>query len=212
VRPLLAQYDHLQLVRAKEPFARRKDGRPGPAPKPGKGHGGQIRREADDAVARQRAIRPPQFVDPSLILKVHMHGLAMEGDWEQLGLTLLNTDDDNNIVLFSSTDELSDFAIGWMPMRDQHLQVRRIRATPVLSTVSVVLAHWSRATVSGSGSRKPVLRRFLIFKTAKSTYSMSNFGSSGRRLRVVERQKKSSRSLRSRVESYTTTILGHLSR
>lgn len=109
MRPLLAQYDHLQLVRAKEPFARRKDGRPGPAPKPGKGHGGQIRREADDAVARQRAIRPPQFVDPSLILKVHMHGLAMEGDWEQLGLTLLNTDDDNNIVLFSSTDELSDF-------------------------------------------------------------------------------------------------------
>lgn len=105
----MAQYDHLQLARAKEPLARRKDRRPPPVPKPGKGHGGQIRRETDDAVARQRAIRPPQFVDPSLILKVHMHGLAMEGDWEQLGLTLLNTDDDNNIVLFSSTDELTDF-------------------------------------------------------------------------------------------------------
>jgi hypothetical protein len=38
-----------------------------------------------------------------------MHGIAMEDDWEQLGLTLLNTDDDNNIILFSSTDELRDF-------------------------------------------------------------------------------------------------------
>lgn len=104
----MAQYDHLQLVRAKEPLARRKGGRPPPVPKPGKGHGGRIRSETDDAIARQRAIRPPQFVDPSLILKVQMHGLAMEGDWEQLGLTLLNTDDDNNIVLFSSTDELAD--------------------------------------------------------------------------------------------------------
>ena len=38
-----------------------------------------------------------------------MHGLAMESDWEALGLTLLATDSDNNIVLFSSSDDLRDF-------------------------------------------------------------------------------------------------------
>ena len=63
----------------------------------------------DQAVENQRAQRPPEFVDPSLILLVNMHGLAMESDWEALGLTLLSTDDDNNIVLFSSSDDLRDF-------------------------------------------------------------------------------------------------------
>ena len=63
----------------------------------------------DQAVENQRDQRPPEFVDPSLILLVNMHGLAMESDWEALGLTLLSTDDDNNIVLFSSSDDLRDF-------------------------------------------------------------------------------------------------------
>ncbi|MBK8907786.1 MAG: hypothetical protein IPM60_07735, partial [Rhodospirillales bacterium] len=33
----------------------------------------------------------------------------MEEDWERLGLTLLATDDDNTLVLFSSNDDLRDF-------------------------------------------------------------------------------------------------------
>ncbi|QEW23556.1 type VII secretion-associated serine protease mycosin (plasmid) [Marinibacterium anthonyi] len=33
----------------------------------------------------------------------------MEDDWEGLGLTVLSTDEDNTLVLFSSTDDLQDF-------------------------------------------------------------------------------------------------------
>ena len=38
-----------------------------------------------------------------------MNGAAMETDWDQLGLTLVSSDEDNSIILFSSSDELDDF-------------------------------------------------------------------------------------------------------
>ncbi len=53
--------------------------------------------------------RPPLFVDPSLILRVHMEGVLLEPDWQALGLTLLSTDDDRNVVLFSSQGDLTAF-------------------------------------------------------------------------------------------------------
>ncbi|MFC6589630.1 hypothetical protein ACFQDZ_22300 [Sulfitobacter pacificus] len=53
--------------------------------------------------------RPVEFVDPSLILKVEMNGMSMEDDWEGVGLRLLSSDDDNTLVLFSSTEELTEF-------------------------------------------------------------------------------------------------------
>lgn len=105
----MAEYDHLQLARLPERFERRKTGRPPPTPNRNPGYGAHVRADVDQAVERQRAQRPPQFVDPSLILRVNMQGLSMEDDWAALGLTLLSTDDDNNIVLFSSTDDLRDF-------------------------------------------------------------------------------------------------------
>ena len=105
----MAQYDHLQLVRQPQNFDRRKTGRPGPLPNRDKGYGSRIRGQVDEAVSKQKMQRPKQFVDPSLILRVRMNGLAMESDWEELGLTLLSTDDDNTLVLFSSTDDLTDF-------------------------------------------------------------------------------------------------------
>ncbi len=90
-------------------LARRKTGRPGPKPARGGGHGTVVRTEVDDAVQTQRQQRPPEFVDPSLILKVEMTGMSMEDDWEGVGLRLLSSDDDNTLVLFSSNEELTDF-------------------------------------------------------------------------------------------------------
>lgn len=38
-----------------------------------------------------------------------MNGMSMEDDWEGVGLRLLSSDDDNTLVLFSSTEELTEF-------------------------------------------------------------------------------------------------------
>lgn len=59
------------------------------------------------AVQEQLRNRPAQFVDPSLILRVRMEGMLLEEDWANLGLTLLSSDDDRNIVLFSSAGDLA---------------------------------------------------------------------------------------------------------
>ena len=97
-------------MRLPENFARRKHGRVPSPPTRGGGHGGRIRQEVDAAVQSQRAQQPPpRFVDPALILRVEMSGASMEEDWAGLGLTVLSTDEDNILVLFSSTDDLQDF-------------------------------------------------------------------------------------------------------
>lgn len=102
-------YDHLQLVRAPENLDRRKTGRPPPLPRRDGGHGGSVRLEVDTAVEEQRRQRPPEFVDPSLILKVEMSGLSLEDEWDKVGLRLLSNDQDNTIILFSSTEDLTEF-------------------------------------------------------------------------------------------------------
>jgi len=88
---------------------RRKTGFPGPQPQRHAGYGAQVRRQVDESVRLQRQNLPEQFVDPSLILRVQMRGMLLEDDWEALGLTLLSSDDDRNIILFSSAGDLTDF-------------------------------------------------------------------------------------------------------
>lgn len=88
---------------------RRKTGFPSPTPPRIDGYGGQVRRQVEEAVRTQQENRPPQFVDPSLILRVRMHGMLLEEEWETLGLTLLSSDEDRNLVLFSSEGDLSAF-------------------------------------------------------------------------------------------------------
>lgn len=105
----MANYEHLQLVRLPEQLERRKHGG-GRAPERDVGaHSGKIRAELDTAVAEQRQRRAPEFVDPSLVLRVRMAGGAMEADWEQLGLTLLASDPDRTLVLFSSSEDMAAF-------------------------------------------------------------------------------------------------------
>lgn len=105
----MPQYDHLPLERIRGTMERRKTGFPGPTPKRGTGYGRRVRQEVNDAVQKQQAARSAQFIDPSLILRVRMQGMLLEPDWEKLGLTLLSTDDDRNIVLFSSDGDLTAF-------------------------------------------------------------------------------------------------------
>lgn len=82
----MARYDHLQLVRLPERFERRKHG--GGSPPPNRdlaAHSAKLETELDAVIATQQRRRKAEFVDPSLILRVHMSGQLLEEQWEQLG-------------------------------------------------------------------------------------------------------------------------------
>jgi hypothetical protein len=106
----VARYDHLELIRLPEQFERRKHGGGGPPPPRDRGqHSEKLRNELDTATQEQRRRRKPEFVDPSLILRVQMSGALLEEDWERLGLTVLSSDADRTLVLFASNEEMMDF-------------------------------------------------------------------------------------------------------
>ncbi len=87
----MARYDHLELVRLPEQFERRKHGGGGPPPPRDRDqHTTKLRDELDTATQEQRRRRKPEFVDPSLILRVQMTGALLEEEWERLGLTVLS--------------------------------------------------------------------------------------------------------------------------
>lgn len=109
-RASVPRYDHLQLVRLPEQFERRKHGGGGPPPDRDRTeHSTRLREELKAATEVQRRRRKPEFVDPSLILRVQMTGALLEADWERLGLTVLSTDADRTLVLFASNDEMQEF-------------------------------------------------------------------------------------------------------
>ena len=106
----MARLEHLRLLRLPERFERRK--RPGfskpPAREPGQ-HASKLSTELAEAVAQQKRRRRPT-VDPSLILRVRLSGAIADVEWEKLGLTVLSVDADRSLVLFSSSDELTEFS------------------------------------------------------------------------------------------------------
>jgi subtilisin family serine protease len=106
----MPRYDHLQLVRLPERLERRKHGGGGrPPPRDLAAHSTKLRTELDAAVETQQRRRKPEFVDPSLILRVQMTGALLEEQWEQLGLTVLSSDADRTLILFASSDDMRDF-------------------------------------------------------------------------------------------------------
>jgi subtilase family protein len=104
----MARYDHLRLVRLPERLERRKHGGGRPPQRNFAAHATKLRSELDAAINIQQQ-RRPEFIDPSLILRVQMTGALLEQDWEQLGLTVLATDADRTLVLFSSSDDMREF-------------------------------------------------------------------------------------------------------
>lgn len=106
----MARYDHLELVRLPEQLERRRHGGGGPPPERDLSqHSTKLRDELNAATQEQRRRRKPEFVDPSLILRVQMTGALLEEDWEQLGLTVLSSDADRTLVLFASSEDMQDF-------------------------------------------------------------------------------------------------------
>ena len=106
----MPRYDHLQLARLPEQMERRRHGGGGGAPmRDPDGHSRKLRNELDAAVAEQQRRRRPEFVEPSLILRVRMTGMTLEDEWERLGLTLLASDADKTLILFASNDDLQGF-------------------------------------------------------------------------------------------------------
>lgn len=105
----MAQYDHLELIRSREPIDRRKTGGGGPAPKRGGSYGGSLKAATEAAVTSQKATRPAAFVDPSLLLRVRLEGHVAEDEWEKLGLSVVSSDEDRTVLLFSSSGDLTDF-------------------------------------------------------------------------------------------------------
>lgn len=106
----MARYDHLQLVRLPERMPRRKTGGGGPPPQRNPaGHSQRLGQELDQAVTIQQRRRRPDAVDPALILRVQMSGPLLEEEWNRVGLTVLSSDEDRSLVLFSSSDELAEF-------------------------------------------------------------------------------------------------------
>ena len=78
-----------------EQIERRRQGGGGRAPARDTGaHSRKLRTELDAAVVEQQRRRRPEFINPSLILRVRMSGMTLEEDWERLGLTLLASDED----------------------------------------------------------------------------------------------------------------------
>src|SRR5512145_1246222 len=105
----MARLEHLRLLRLPERFERRKRNGFGDAPtRDPNQHSRKLSSELAEAVAEQVRRRRPT-VDPSLILRVHMSGAVADDDWTRLGLTVLSVDADRSLVLFSSSDELTEF-------------------------------------------------------------------------------------------------------
>lgn len=72
-------------------------------------HARRIHDELNTAVETQQRCRRPDAIDPALILRVQMAAALQEPEWEKIGLTVLSTDEDRTLVLFSSTDDLREF-------------------------------------------------------------------------------------------------------
>ena len=105
----MTQLDHLQLIRARVPSARRKTGGGGAPPERTDGHGGALRTMTQIAVEMQQTAKPASFGDPSMLLRVQVDGHIAENEWEKLDLSVVSSDADRTVLLFSSTGDLTEF-------------------------------------------------------------------------------------------------------
>src|SRR6266850_148671 len=99
------------LPRTEAEAPRRGRGFSPPPPRNYREHGPVLRREIEQVLQTFQASRPPEGIDPSLILRVRLHPGAVveERIWEGCGLTLLSVEQDKPLILFSTDQELREF-------------------------------------------------------------------------------------------------------
>ena len=102
---------HLMLPRIRFEQPRKKTGYGRPPERAYGTHGGQLRTQLDTVMRYYRAKRPPEGVDPDLILRIQLDNKSIieEEIWERCGLTLLSIDENKTLVLFASDRDLTDF-------------------------------------------------------------------------------------------------------
>ena len=102
---------HIVLPRADVEPPRRKHGFGFTPARDFRQHGTELGQQIEQALQTFQARRPPEGLDPSLILKIRLNRDAgvEEATWEACGLTLLSVDQDKTLVLFSSDEELREF-------------------------------------------------------------------------------------------------------
>jgi hypothetical protein len=102
---------HLILPRVESERPRKKTGYGRPPARDHRGHGELIRTEVETVLDHFRSRRPPQGINPNLILRIKLNpkSIVEESIWERSGLTLLSVDKDKTLVLFSSDQDLVDF-------------------------------------------------------------------------------------------------------
>ena len=102
---------HLILPRIEQERPRKKTGYGRPPGKDYVVHGRQLKRQLSDVLSHFRARRPPEGINPNLILRIQLDEKSMvdEETWERCGLTLLSIDENKTLILFSSDQDLTDF-------------------------------------------------------------------------------------------------------
>src|ERR1700733_13379874 len=104
----MAEHPHLLLPRAEVNIERRR--RPGFAGRPVREPREQADRitQAVEGVLQRRAKGAIRVI-PGLVIRVRTSGVLPEEEWERAGLTVLGTDADTSVVLFSNDAELKEF-------------------------------------------------------------------------------------------------------
>lgn len=107
----MPELPHLLLPRADYEQPRRKTGFGRLPSADNSTHGARLQEEVDGVLETFKNRRPPQGVNPNLILRVKLSpGCAVaEEVWGRCGLSLLSVDQEKTLILFSSDEELTEF-------------------------------------------------------------------------------------------------------
>lgn len=102
---------HILLPRAEAELPRRRHGFGRTPARDFRQHGPELQQQLDEVLQTFQAVRPPEGVDPNLILKVQLNlgAVVEERTWEACGLTLLSVEQGKTLVLFSSDEQLTEF-------------------------------------------------------------------------------------------------------
>lgn len=107
----MADLPHLPLKRVEFEAPRRKHAFGKSNGRDFKRHGKKLDSQVQGALTAFQGHRPPQGVNPALVLRVKLSDHIDEDVWRKAGLTLLGQEDENTLLLFSSDADLLKFRL-----------------------------------------------------------------------------------------------------